>query len=69
MRLKFVKIRKLMKTMENQKLKNILEKKQQISQQPNFKPPKCPSCKRKYWLEIDEGYYCRNCECIIQLLR
>ena len=31
-----------------------------IQQQPNFKPPNCPSCKRKNWLEIDKGYYCQN---------
>ena len=27
--------------------------------------PNCPSCKRNNCLEIDEGYYCRNCENII----
>ena len=39
-------------------------KKQQI-QQPNFKPPNCPSCKQNIWLEIDKGYYCRMCESFI----
>ena len=38
--------------------------KQQIQQQ-KFKPPNCPSCKRSSWMEIDKGYYCRNCEYII----
>ena len=27
--------------------------------------PNCPSCKQKYWLEFDKGYYCTNCEYII----
>ena len=27
--------------------------------------PNCPSCKRNNWLEIDTGYYCKNCEYII----
>ena len=39
--------------------------KNSISQQQNFKQPKCPSCKRNNWLEFDRGYYCRNCEYII----
>ena len=27
--------------------------------------PNCPSCKRNNWLEFDKGYYCQNCEYII----
>ena len=27
--------------------------------------PNCPSCKQKTWLEFDKGYYCQNCEYII----
>ena len=27
--------------------------------------PNCPSCKRINWLEFDKGYYCKNCEYII----
>ena len=27
--------------------------------------PNCPSCKQNNWLEFDKGYYCRNCEYII----
>ena len=27
--------------------------------------PNCPSCKRNNWLEFDKGYYCKNCENII----
>ena len=27
--------------------------------------PNCPSCKRNNWLEVDKGYYCRNCQYII----
>ena len=39
--------------------------KQPIIQQQNFKPPNCPICKQNNWLEIDKGYYCTNCEYII----
>ena len=27
--------------------------------------PNCPSCKQNNWLEFDKGYYCQNCEYII----
>ena len=27
--------------------------------------PNCPSCKQNNWLEFDKGYYCTNCEYII----
>ena len=27
--------------------------------------PNCPTCKQNNWLEIDKGYYCTNCEYII----
>ena len=27
--------------------------------------PNCTSCKRNNWLEFDKGYYCKNCEYII----
>ena len=27
--------------------------------------PNCPSCKRNIWLYFDKGYYCKNCEYII----
>ena len=35
--------------------------------QPNIqkKIPNCPSCKRKKRIDFDKGYYCRNCEYII----
>ena len=29
------------------------------------KLPNCPSCKRNNWLDFDKGYYCKNCEFII----
>ena len=48
-------------------LKNYPENKQPIKQQPKFKPPNCPNCKRNNWLEFAEGYYCRNCEYIISI--
>ena len=47
-------------------VKNYPKNKQPIIQQRSkFKPPKCPSCKRNNWLEIDEGYHCQNCEYFI----
>ena len=39
--------------------------KQPIIQQQKFKPPNCPSCRQNKRLEIDKGYYCTNCEDII----
>ena len=34
-------------------------------QQQKFKLPNCPSCKQNNWLEFDKGFYCQNCEYII----
>ena len=39
--------------------------KQPIIQQQKSDLPNCPSCKRNNWLEFDKGYYCTNCEYII----
>ena len=33
--------------------------------QKQLKLPNCPSCKQNNWLEFDKGYYCKNCEYII----
>ena len=41
------------------------KKKQPVTHQPQFKPPSCPICKQNNWLEFDKGYYCKNCEYII----
>ena len=46
-------------------VKNYPKNKQPIIQQQKFKPPNCPTCKQNIWLEIDKGYYCKNCEFII----
>ena len=46
-------------------VRNYPKIKQPIQQQSKFKPPNCPSCKQNIRLEIDKGYYCRNCEYII----
>ena len=46
-------------------VKNYPKNKQPIIQQQKFKPPDCPSCKQNNWLEFDKGYYCTNCEYII----
>ena len=46
-------------------VKSYPKKKQQTQQQLKFKPPNCPNCKQNIRLEFDKGYYCRNCENII----
>ena len=45
-------------------IKNCPKKK---NKQPIFQKqlPNCPICKRNNWLEFDTGYYCKNCEYII----
>ena len=62
-------IRKNQKVIKNDNnqlvVKNNPKIKQSITQQPKFKPPNCPSCKRNNWLDFDKGYYCTNCEYII----
>ena len=53
---------KVIKNDNNQSIvKNYPRNKQPIQQQL----PNCPSCKGNNWLEFDKGYYCRNCEYII----
>ena len=46
-------------------VKSYPKNKQPIQQQPKFILPNCPNCKRNNWLEFDKGYFCRNCEYII----
>ena len=46
-------------------VKKYPKNKQPNSQQQKLKPPNCPKCKRNIWLEFDKGYYCKNCEYII----
>ena len=45
--------------------KNKNKNKQPNIQQRKFGLPNCPSCKQNSWLEIDKGFYCKNCEYII----
>ena len=62
------KIRRNQKVVKNDNqliVKNYPKNKQPIIQQQKFKPPNCPSCKQNTWLEFDKGYYCQNCEYII----
>ena len=40
-------------------------KKQPIIQQPKSDSPNCSSCKQNIVLEFDKGFYCQNCEYII----
>ena len=62
-------IRKNQKVVKNDNdqlvVKNYPKNKQSITQQQKFKPPNYPSCKENNWLEFDKGYYCTNCEYII----
>ena len=46
-------------------VKNYPKNKQPIIQQQKFIPPNCLSCKQNTWLKFDKGYYCTNCEYII----
>ena len=63
------KIRRNQKVIKNDNdqllVKNYPKYEQPIKQQPIFKSPNCPSCKQNTWLEFDKGYYCKNCEYII----
>ena len=61
-------IRKNQKVIKNDDqlvVKNYPKSKQPIIQQQKFKPPNCPICMQNNWLEFDKGYYCTNCEYII----
>ena len=62
-------IRKNQKVIKNDNnqlvVKNYPKNKQPLIHQQKFKPPSCPSCKQNTWLEFDKGYYCTNCEFII----
>ena len=58
-------IRKNQKVIKNDNkelvIENYAKKKQPIQQQL----PNCPRCKQNKWLEFDKGYYCQNCEYIL----
>ena len=56
-------IRKNQKVVQNN---GILEvKTSPKNEQRKFQTTNCPTCKQNNWLEFDKGYYCRNCEYII----
>ena len=59
-------IRKNQKVIKKDKdqlvVKNFPKNKQPIIQKQKFKPPNCPTCRQKNWLEIDKCYYCKSCE-------
>ena len=61
-------IRKNQKVIKNDidelMFKNYPKKKQPINQ-PKIKLAYCPSCKQNNWLEFDKGWWCQNCEYII----
>ena len=59
-------IQKVNRNNKNELLINIHpENKQPKIQQPKLEQLNCPSCKKNNCLEFDKGYYCRNCEYII----
>ena len=61
-------LRKTKKVVENNgkiEVKKYPRNKQPVQQQSKFKPPNCPCCKQKNWLEFDKGYLSRNYENII----
>ena len=64
-----IQIRRNQKVVKNDNsqlvVKNYPKNKQPIIQQQKFKPPNCPTCKQNIWSEFDKGYYCKNCENII----
>ena len=60
------KSQKVIRDDNNELLVKIYPKnKQPINQESKLEPPICPSCKQNMWLKFDKGYYCRNCEYII----
>ena len=65
-------IRKNQKVIRNDNnqlvVKNYPKNKHPI-QQSKYKPPNCPTCKQRNWLEFDKVYYCTNCEDIINKQR
>ena len=62
-------IRRNQKVMKNDNDELVVKKypknKKQPIEQQKFILPNCPTCRRKNWLEFDKGYYCKNCEYII----
>ena len=56
---------KVIKNDNDQLIVKNYPKNKQPTQQQNFKPPKCPDCKQNNWLEFNKGYFCQNCEYII----
>ena len=59
-------IRRNQEVIENEN-DQIVVKNYPKNKQPNIQKelPNCPSCKRNIWLKFDKGYYCKNCEDII----
>ena len=64
---KETKIRRNQKVIKNDDDQLLVKNYPKNKKQPiiNQKLPNCRSCKRNNWLEFDKGYYCQNCEYII----
>ena len=61
-------IRKNQKVIKNDNDELIVKNYPKKNKQPFFQQPKlpnCPSCEGNNWLEFDKGFYCQNCEYII----
>ena len=61
-----IQIRRNQKVIKNDN-DQLVVKNYRKNKQPIFPKqlPNCPSCKQNNWLEFDTGYYCPNCEYII----
>ena len=46
-------------------VKNNPKNKQPIIQQQKLNLPNCPTSEQNNWIDFDKGYYCKNCEHII----
>ena len=57
-------IRKTQKVIKNDN-DQLIVKNYPKNKQQKFKPPNCPTFEQNNWLDFYKGYYCKNCEYII----
>ena len=58
-------IRKNQKVIKNDNDQLIVKNYPKSKKQRKINLPNCLSCKKNNWFEFDKGYYCKNCEYII----
>ena len=56
---------KFIKNNNNELIVRNYPKLKQPTQQQKIQPPNCPRCKHNICLEFSKGFYCQNCEYII----